>query len=118
MDLSKLTILAEKANDKKWLKWATACYIKLEKCTAPLTAEEIRFSSSESEKNCVDYVKEHRFEVILNFYISILTNYSELSDVRVRVFFWRFYVSSRLLNRFQKSLRHQTRNQKYRIMTG
>ena len=70
MDLSKLTILAEKANDKKWIKWATTCYIKLEKCTAPLTAEEIRFSSSENEKN-VDYVKEHRFEFMFNFFILV-----------------------------------------------
>ena len=66
MDLSKLTILAERANDERWIKWATTCYIKLDKCTAPLTAEEIRFSSSENEKN-VDYVQENRFYVIFDF---------------------------------------------------
>ena len=66
MDLSKLTILAERANDERWIKWATTCYIKLDKCTAPLTAEEIRFSSSENEKN-VDYVQENRFHVIFDF---------------------------------------------------
>ena len=68
MDLSKLTILAERANDERWIKWATTCYIKLDKCTAPLTAEEIRFSSSENEKN-VDYVQEKRFHVIFDFVI-------------------------------------------------
>ena len=59
MDLSKLTVLAERGNDIEWLKRVTGCVVLIEKYTNEEVLEKTQFSSSSDngEENHVDYVK-------------------------------------------------------------
>ena len=59
MDLSKLTVLAERGNDIEWLRRVTGCVVRIEKFVEPAEQEKTQFSSSSDndDENNVDYVK-------------------------------------------------------------